>query len=110
AGRRTNKLINDEIILQGPASRIIMNRLKKLCAYAVLIALLISTHAVSASESRASGVQTAGSRAAPTATDWSVALVESTMKRYPTAESLKGWGYAKRSEERRVGKGGRWGR
>ena len=31
--------------------------------------------------------------AAPT--DWSVAMVESTIKRYPTAESLKGWGYAK---------------
>ena len=29
------------------------------------------------------------------ATDWSQAVVESTMKRYPTAESLKGWGYAK---------------
>ena len=72
-----------------------MNRHKKLCAYAVLIALVISTHVVSASESRASGAQTAGSRAAPAATDWSVALVESTMKRYPTAESLKGWGYAK---------------
>jgi len=28
-------------------------------------------------------------------TDWSVAVVDSTMKRYPTAESLKGWGYAK---------------
>ena len=38
------------------------------------------------------------SAAAPAAaanTDWSVALVESTMKRYPTADSLKGWGYAK---------------
>jgi unsaturated rhamnogalacturonyl hydrolase len=32
---------------------------------------------------------------APANTDWSVALVESTMKRYPTADSLKGWGYAK---------------
>ena len=72
-----------------------MNRHKKLCAYAVLIALVISTNVVSASESRASGAQTAGSRAARAATDWSVALVESTMKRYPTAESLKGWGYAK---------------
>jgi rhamnogalacturonyl hydrolase YesR len=30
-----------------------------------------------------------------TSTDWSVAVTESTMKRYPTAESLKGWGYAK---------------
>ena len=28
-------------------------------------------------------------------TDWSVAVVDSTMKRYQTAESLKGWGYAK---------------
>ena len=29
------------------------------------------------------------------ATDWSKEVVDSTMKRYPTAESLKGWGYAK---------------
>ena len=28
-------------------------------------------------------------------TDWSKAVVESTIKRFPTAESLKGWGYAK---------------
>src|SRR6476620_9507926 len=28
-------------------------------------------------------------------TDWSQDLVDSTIKRYPTAESLKGWGYAK---------------
>ena len=35
----------------------------------------------------------AESRAA--STDWSVAMIESTMKRYPTADSLKGWGYAK---------------
>ena len=33
---------------------------------------------------------------APAATiDWSRELVDSTIKRYPTAESLKGWGYAK---------------
>ena len=32
---------------------------------------------------------------APAKTDWSVALVESTIKRYPTGESWKGWGYAK---------------
>src|SRR5438552_6947235 len=31
----------------------------------------------------------------PANTDWSIAMVESTMKRYPTADSLKGWGYAK---------------
>jgi len=28
-------------------------------------------------------------------TDWSVATVESTMKRYPTAKDLGSWGYAK---------------
>ena len=28
-------------------------------------------------------------------TDWSVAMVESTMKRYPTAKDLGPWGYAK---------------
>ena len=32
---------------------------------------------------------------APPNTDWSKAVVESTIKRFPTAESLKGWGYAK---------------
>src|SRR6266849_2663240 len=32
---------------------------------------------------------------APANTDWSRAVVESTIKRFPTAESLKGWGYAK---------------
>src|SRR5436305_5291901 len=29
------------------------------------------------------------------ATDWSKEVVESSIKRYPTADSLKGWGYAK---------------
>src|SRR3989440_7504678 len=32
---------------------------------------------------------------APANTDWSKAVVESTIKRFPTADSLKGWGYAK---------------
>jgi unsaturated rhamnogalacturonyl hydrolase len=31
----------------------------------------------------------------PAPTDWSVAVVESTIKRNPTGESFKGWGYAK---------------
>jgi len=31
----------------------------------------------------------------PAAKDWSVAVVESTIKRNPTGESFKGWGYAK---------------
>lgn len=33
--------------------------------------------------------------AQPKKTDWSVAMVESTMKRYPTAKDLGSWGYAK---------------
>jgi len=33
--------------------------------------------------------------AASPKTDWSVAMVESTMKRYPTAKDLGSWGYAK---------------
>jgi len=32
---------------------------------------------------------------AATTPDWSRELVDSTIKRYPTSESLKGWGYAK---------------
>jgi unsaturated rhamnogalacturonyl hydrolase len=32
---------------------------------------------------------------APAAADWSRAVVDSTIRRFPTAESLKGWGYAK---------------
>ena len=32
---------------------------------------------------------------APANTDWSKAVVDSTIKRFPTADSLKGWGYAK---------------
>jgi unsaturated rhamnogalacturonyl hydrolase len=34
-------------------------------------------------------------QAVSASTDWSKEMVESTMKRFPTAESLKGWGYAK---------------
>jgi unsaturated rhamnogalacturonyl hydrolase len=37
----------------------------------------------------------ARSVAADETQDWSKAIVESMLKRYPTAESLKGWGYAK---------------
>ena len=35
------------------------------------------------------------SRIAAPLTDWSVAVVDSTIKRNPTGESFKGWGYAK---------------
>jgi unsaturated rhamnogalacturonyl hydrolase len=37
----------------------------------------------------------ARSRSHAAAVDWSVAVVESTIKRNPTGESFKGWGYAK---------------
>ena len=36
-----------------------------------------------------------GSSIAQSKTDWSTAMVESTMKRYPTAKDLGSWGYAK---------------
>jgi unsaturated rhamnogalacturonyl hydrolase len=56
-----------------------------------LLALILASQAAVFSIAPA-----APSRHAPArAIDWSTAMVESTMKRYPTAESLKGWGYAK---------------
>lgn len=57
----------------------------------ILIATFVLTHSISASTSV---WERHAVSAAPTV-DWSVAMVESTMKRYPTADSLKGWGYAK---------------
>ena len=39
--------------------------------------------------------RTDAGRKPSTEADWSKAVVESMLKRYPTAESLKGWGYAK---------------
>src|SRR5437764_10308101 len=50
---------------------------------AALIGLIISAQA------------TFVSAKSPPPVDWSKAMVESTMQRYPTADSLKGWGYAK---------------
>src|SRR5712691_496772 len=59
------------------------NRRKSPRIVAALISLITSAQA------------TFVSATSPAATDWSKAVVDSTMKRYPTAESLKGWGYAK---------------
>lgn len=56
----------------------------------VLATLILTQSIVALPISRA---EITKSPAAPT--DWSVSMVESTMKRYPTADSLKGWGYAK---------------
>ena len=55
---------------------------KRFCAVTVVILSVIATTAQTRS-------------AANTKTDWSVAMVESTMKRYPTAKDLGSWGYAK---------------
>lgn len=61
---------------------------------AILIALGISTSGGFALTAKTvTGQPLSPTAAAPT--DWSVAVVDSTMKRYPTADSLKGWGYAK---------------
>jgi len=65
-------------------------RINRLMVRLVMVALLSQTLSVI-------GLNRAAAAPPPGAanTDWSVALVESTMKRYPTADSLKGWGYAK---------------
>ena len=56
---------------------------------ALLISAIVMIHSVGASAiSRSSETN-------PAATDWSVAVVDSTIKRNPTGESFKGWGYAK---------------
>jgi len=58
---------------------------------AALITTLILSHSIIA-------LPIASSRkfeSAPANTDWSKAVVDSTIKRFPTADSLKGWGYAK---------------
>jgi len=59
------------------------NRRKSPRIVAALISLITSAQA------------TFVSATSPAPVDWSRAVVESTMQRYPTAESLKGWGYAK---------------
>src|SRR5262249_5870840 len=78
----------------GVQLKMIANDRQPLLTAAVLISLVISTAAPCAS---AAGTRTDRRRALanPAPVDWSVAVVESTMKRYPTADSLKGWGYAK---------------
>ncbi len=57
---------------------------------AALITMLSLTHSIIASP-----IISARIESAPANTDWSKAVVDSTIKRFPTADSLKGWGYAK---------------
>ena len=64
--------------------------------FALLFATIMWAQVVVASPGIASKAGRLGGRAQTrTPSDWSQALVESTLKRYPTADSLKGWGYAK---------------
>ncbi len=58
---------------------------------AALITTLSLTHSIIASPITSAREF----ESAPPNTDWSKAVVESTIKRFPTADSLKGWGYAK---------------
>lgn len=70
-----------------------MRNRKARSLFATLLACVVCTQAFAA---RASGVGApSAARQKSPADDWSKLVVESTMKRFPTAESLKGWGYAK---------------
>jgi unsaturated rhamnogalacturonyl hydrolase len=66
-----------------------MRRAQLIVTAAMLLCLLFQTASVSPMSSARAHAS------APPTTDWSKALIESTMKRYPTADSLKGWGYAR---------------
>jgi unsaturated rhamnogalacturonyl hydrolase len=67
---------------------------------AALIALIFFTHAALVSSATANAgafnhSQSLKSLKSKATVDWSKAVVESTMKRYPTAQDLGAWGYAK---------------
>ena len=68
----------------------LVNRMKKTKSIIADVTLLC---VIAQAASALSGIS--ARRSAPSRTDWSVAVVESTIKRNPTGESFKGWGYAK---------------
>ncbi len=71
-------------------------RIKLVLTIAMLIAFLQSTLGSQLRLPPESNSQSHHLRAKKTPSrDWSVAMVESTMKRYPTAKDLGSWGYAK---------------
>ena len=61
---------------------------------AVLMVVIILAE-VAVGSSSYGRTASSGTKGQEPATDWSKALVESTMKRYPTAKDLGAWGYAK---------------
>src|SRR2546430_2310828 len=67
-----------------------MTQHKRAAAFLMLVAMMLSTLTLPASTKAA-----VARKAATASIDWSVAVVESTIKRNPTGESFKGWGYAK---------------
>src|SRR5437016_9129639 len=67
-----------------------MTHYKRAAVFLILAAMMLSTLTLPASTK---AVVTKKAATAPI--DWSVAVVESTIKRNPTGESFKGWGYAK---------------
>jgi len=67
-----------------------LDKMKKAKAIIAAVTLLC---VIAQAASALSGIS--ARRSAPSRTDWSVAVVESTIKRNPTGESFKGWGYAK---------------
>src|SRR5438067_5692878 len=67
-----------------------MTQYKRTAAFLILVAMMLSTLTLPVAM-KAAVVR----KAATAPIDWSVAVVESTIKRNPTGESFKGWGYAK---------------
>jgi unsaturated rhamnogalacturonyl hydrolase len=62
----------------------------------VMIAALVMTLVLTqATIAWPAGARATPPRPTPAATDWSKAVVESTLKRFPTAQDLGSWGYAK---------------
>lgn len=62
----------------------------------VMVAILVTTFVLAqATIALAGGSRASAERPAAIATDWSKAMVESTMRRFPTAQDLGSWGYAK---------------
>lgn len=60
------------------------------------VAFVLPARAITSRKPQPEGYQRkTGSSSPHPQTDWSVAMVESTMKRYPTAKDLGSWGYAK---------------
>src|SRR5262245_46686591 len=87
----------------GPLKETSVEQPRRVCRYAagliITILILQAAQAVQAqpypSPRGNKAFLNQGSHVQPGSVDWSKAVVESTMKRYPTASDLGSWGYAK---------------